>query len=49
MRDCLENPDAGLPRIARKELAGNEEILSKEVRFPLAPARVNRIFLVSGS
>lgn len=43
------NPDAGLTRIIRKELAGNEEILSKQIRFPLAPARVYRILLVSRS
>ena len=43
------NPDAGLTRIIRKELAGNEEILSQQIRLPLAPARVHRIFLVSGS
>ena len=42
------NPDAGVTRIIRKELAGNEEIPSKQVRLPLAPARVNRIFLLSG-
>jgi DNA-directed RNA polymerase specialized sigma24 family protein len=40
------NPDAGLARIIRKELAGNEEILSQEIRFPLALARVRDIFLV---
>ena len=43
------NPDAGLPRIIRKELAGNEEILPKQIRLPLAPARVHRIFRVSRS
>jgi DNA-directed RNA polymerase specialized sigma24 family protein len=43
------NPDAGITRIIRKELAGNEEILSQQSRFPLAPARVHRIFLVSRS
>jgi DNA-directed RNA polymerase specialized sigma24 family protein len=42
------NPDAGLPRIIRKELAGNEEILSKQDRLPLATPRVHRIFLLSG-
>ena len=41
------NPDAGLTRIIRKELAGNEEIPSKQIRFPLASARVHRIFLLS--
>jgi hypothetical protein len=40
------NPDAGLPRIIRKELAGNEEIPSQQIRLPLAPARVCRIFFV---
>jgi DNA-directed RNA polymerase specialized sigma24 family protein len=39
------NPDAGLTRIIRKELAGNEEIPPQQIRFPLAPARVHRIFL----
>jgi hypothetical protein len=43
------NPDAGLPRIIRKELAGNEEILPKQICLSLAPARVHRIFLVSRS
>lgn len=38
------NPDAGLPRIIRKELAGNEEILPKQIRLSLAPARVHRNF-----
>ena len=42
------NPDAGLTRIIRKELAGNEETPSQQIRLPLAPARVRRIFLVSG-
>jgi DNA-directed RNA polymerase specialized sigma24 family protein len=41
------NPDAGLTRIIRKELAGNEEIPSQQIRLPLAPARVRRIFLVA--
>jgi DNA-directed RNA polymerase specialized sigma24 family protein len=41
------NPDAGLTRIIRKELAGNEENLPKQIRFPLAPARVHRIFLLT--
>jgi DNA-directed RNA polymerase specialized sigma24 family protein len=40
------NPDAGLARIIRKELAGNEEILPQEICFPLALARVRHIFLV---
>jgi hypothetical protein len=40
------NPDAGLARIIRKELAGNEEILPQEIRFPLALARVRHIFLI---
>jgi hypothetical protein len=40
------NPDAGLARIIRKELAGNEEILPQELRFPLALARARHIFLV---
>lgn len=40
------NPDAGLTRIIRKELASNEEIPPQQIRFPLAPARVCRIFLV---
>jgi hypothetical protein len=42
------NPDAGLTRIIRKELADNEETPSQQIRLPLASARVNRIFLVSG-
>jgi hypothetical protein len=42
------NPDAGLTRIIRKELADNEETPSHQIRLPLAPARVRRIFLVSG-
>jgi len=41
------NPDAGLPRIIRKELARNEEIPPQQIRLPLAPSRVYRIFLVS--
>ena len=41
------NPDAGLTRIIRKELAGNEENPSQQIRLPLAPARVRRIFLVA--
>jgi DNA-directed RNA polymerase specialized sigma24 family protein len=40
------NPDAGLARIIRKELAGNEEILPQEICFPLALARVRHIFLL---
>jgi hypothetical protein len=40
------NPDAGLARIIRKELAGNEETLPQEIRFPLALARVRHIFFV---
>jgi hypothetical protein len=40
------NPDAGLARIIRKELAGNEETLPQEIRFPLALARVRHIFLI---
>jgi hypothetical protein len=43
------NPDAGLTRIILKELAANEESLSKQIRLPLAPARVHRIFFVSRS
>jgi hypothetical protein len=43
------NPDASLTRIILKELAANEEILSTQIRLPLAPARVHRIFLVSRS
>jgi DNA-directed RNA polymerase specialized sigma24 family protein len=39
------NSDAGLARIIRKELAGNEETLPQEIRFPLALARVRDIFL----
>ncbi len=42
------NPDAGPARIIRKELAGNEEILPQQIRLPLAPARVHRIFFLSG-
>jgi hypothetical protein len=41
------NPDAGLTRVIRKELAGNEEIPPQQIRLPLAPARVRRIFLVA--
>jgi hypothetical protein len=41
------NPDAGLTRIIRKELAGNEEIPSQPIRLPLAPACIRRIFLVA--
>jgi len=41
------NPDAGLTRIIRKELAVNEETHSQQIRLPLAPARVRRIFLVA--
>ncbi len=43
------NPDAGSPRIIPKELDANEELLSKQIRLPLAPASVRRIFLVSRS
>jgi len=41
------NPDAGLTRVIRKELAGNEEIPPQQIRLPLAPARVHRIFLLA--
>jgi len=41
------NPDAGLTRIIRKELAGNEEITPQQIRLPLVQARVRRIFLVA--
>jgi hypothetical protein len=43
------NPDAGPARIIRKELAGNEEIPSKQFRLPLAPARVRHILLLADS
>jgi DNA-directed RNA polymerase specialized sigma24 family protein len=43
------NPDAGSPRVIPKELDANEELLSKQIRPPLAPASVRRIFLVSRS
>jgi DNA-directed RNA polymerase specialized sigma24 family protein len=43
------NPDAGSPRVIPKELDANEELLSKQIRLPLAPASVRRIFLVSRS
>ena len=43
------NPDAGSPRIIPKELDANEELLSKQIRLPLAPASVRRIFLFSRS
>jgi DNA-directed RNA polymerase specialized sigma24 family protein len=43
------NPNAGSPRIIPKELDANEELLSKQIRLPLAPASVRRIFLVSRS
>ncbi len=43
------NPDADLTRIILKELAANEEILSKQSRLPLAPARVHHIFFLSRS
>ena len=43
------NPDAGLPRVIPKELDADEELISKEIRLPLAPASVSRIFLVSHS
>ena len=39
------NPDASLSRIIRKEFAGNEETPPQQIRLPLAPARVRRIFL----
>ena len=40
-------PDAGLTRIIRKEFAGNEETHPQQIRLPLAPARVRRIFLLA--
>ena len=43
------NPDAGSPRIIPKELDANEELFSKQIRLPLAPASVRRIFLFSRS
>jgi hypothetical protein len=43
------NPDAGPARIIRKELAGNEEFPSKQICFPLAPARVRHIVLLADS
>jgi DNA-directed RNA polymerase specialized sigma24 family protein len=43
------NPDAGSPRIIPKELDANEELLSKQIRLPLAPASIRGIFLVSRS
>jgi DNA-directed RNA polymerase specialized sigma24 family protein len=43
------NPDAGLPRVIPKELDANEELISKQIHLPLAPASVRRILLVSRS
>jgi DNA-directed RNA polymerase specialized sigma24 family protein len=43
------NPDASSPRIIPKELDANEELFSKQIHLPLAPASVRRIFLVSRS
>lgn len=41
------NPNAGLTRIIRKEVAGNEETPPQQIRLPLAPARIRRIFLLT--
>ena len=41
------NSDAGPTRIIRKELAGNEEISSKQTCLPLVPARVRHILLLA--
>lgn len=43
------NPDAGPARIIRKEIAGNEEILPKQICLPLAPARIRHILLLADS
>jgi hypothetical protein len=41
------NPDAGPARIIRKELAGNEEIPPKQIRLPLASARIRHFLLLA--
>jgi hypothetical protein len=43
------NPDAGPARIIRKELAGNEEISSKQICRSLAPARIRHLLLLADS
>jgi hypothetical protein len=43
------NPDAGSARIIRKELAGNEENLPKQICLPLAPARTRHVLLLADS